>query len=386
MPLAHTFNYRQVVPALGFIPELDALTAPAVLVVYGAQSPVRPPFMPRHPPTTAPDWSPVPPTLVPGTTDICIAVEGVATPFVFTDVVVPAIHPELANADRQPPVAGEGRVVAQLAGSAQNIAWDAVRGLVWYVDLQSGHGTINAFNPSTAAIRSWNLPSSPSLTGRPNTSASQNVAVDANGGVWFDATGYNLYRFDPATGQFRTLKLALKTGNWLHIGSFVTAIVPYGSGVLVARQGTAGLTRYDSTMRVVGTVPLPPAFVGPGIVARAGSNLVIWGTRDYRMFDIHGKLLRKLPFGWSSGSIDGPQRAYSDDLRRAAIWTGGGQLMLLDANGRAIGTVPVSLDNPMVVLDFNSGRGPLSPNAVTTDWHGRWWYTFDRYVVEVDGP
>src|SRR5207248_9816093 len=67
--------------------------------------------------------------------------------------------------------------------------------------LSAGRGSLSAFNPATGAIKRWNLPSSPSLTARPTTGASQNVAVDAEGGVWFDATGYLLYRFDPAIGR-----------------------------------------------------------------------------------------------------------------------------------------------------------------------------------------
>ena len=117
------------------------------------------------------------------------------------------------------------------------------------------HGTLTSIDPTTHAVRHWTLPSSPSLKFRSASGSSHSIAVDAKGGIWFEASGYNLYRFDPATGHFTAVRLELKTGHWRHFGSYVLAIVPFGDGVLVARRGVPILYRYDTAMRVVGSVP-----------------------------------------------------------------------------------------------------------------------------------
>jgi hypothetical protein len=386
VPLAHAFDYRAVVPALGFMPQLDVTDAAAVLVVYGGTSPIRPPDVPVFPPTILPGWTPAPaPTLRPGTTDVCIAVQGMPAPIVSDDVAVTAIHPELATSDRLPPMVGDAQVIGRVRAPVYSVIWDAPRGLLWYVVPSQGSATVYALDPATRRLRHWSLPAGTVSARDPDNGFTQDVAIDASGGVWFEATGLVLFRLDPATGTFRSQKLALKVGNWQNGGSWVSAIVPFGTGVIVARDNVPSLTRYDTAMRVVGTIPLPSSYSGPQVVARAGSNLVIDGRSAFGLFDVHGHLLQVLPYArWSEWFDGGPTRAYTDDLRRAAIWEVD-HLLLLDAGGRRSGTVPVALDLPSgPFADLGGYSSEARADSLTTDWHGRWWYTIGSYVVEVD--
>ncbi len=385
--LGHTFNYRRVVPGLGFLPQFDVLTGPAWLVVYPGQSPLRPPYVPLYPPTTPPGWTPAPePTLAPGSSDVCLAVDGIAEPFIETYVPTTEIHPELANDERQPPVAGEGRVVGRLDAATWSLAWDPGRHVLWYVTLAGSASRLHRLDPATGVSASWRLPAGLGLEKSTDTGFVEQVAVDTDGGVWFEANGYILYRFDPATATFLRTKLQLKEPgvHWQDGGTWVSAILPYGNGVLVARNRVPWLTRYDIRMRVVGTIPLPNGYAGPQELARAGSRLVIAGQSGIGLFDLHGQLVQRLPNErWGEEWLDGVTRFFVDDLRRAAIWQVG-DLALLDANGTVVTTVPVNLDLPQRTgwrTDGSRTQGQAS--AIATDWHGRWWYVVDGFAVEV---
>ena len=297
--LGHTFNYRRVLPGLGFLPQFDVLTSPAWLVIYTGQSPLRPPYVPIYPPMTSPGWTPAPePTLAPGSSDVCLAVDGIAEPFIETYVPTTEIHPEFANDERQPPVAGEGRVVGRLDAATWSLAWDPGRHVLWYVTLAGSASRLHRLDPATGVSASWRLPAGLGLEKSTDTGFVEQVAVDASGGVWFEANGYILYRFDPDTATFLRTKFLLKEPgvHWQDGGTWVSAILPYGNGVLVARNRVPWLTRYDAGMRVVGTIPLPAAYAGPQALARAGSRLVIEGQSAIGLFDIHGKLVRQLPY------------------------------------------------------------------------------------------
>jgi hypothetical protein len=381
VPLAHAFNYRPVLPSLGFFPALDALDAPAVLVVNGGMSPIRPPVQPVYPPNGGPPFTPAQPPLPPATSDVCVAVDGVREPFVFEAIGMVPMHPELADAPRQAPLSGEARTVGNLNGLSLDVAWDADRGLLWTVSIANWRGTLTAIDPATHAAQHWSLPSSPSLTFPSASGSSYSIAIDAAGGVWFEASGYNLYRFDPSTERFRAIHLALKTGHWRHFGSYVLAIVPYGDGVVVARRGVPILYRYSEEMRVVGSVPLPDLYVVSREVTRAGSSFVIRGGKWLGLFDILGRRIRQLLYQPTCTAPIGLPAAASDDRRLAAICQGG-HMLLLDAQGRAVRTLQPIFDPETEPLsDWRSS--PSSADAFATDWHGRWWYLMNGFLVEV---
>ena len=273
--------------------------------------------------------------------------------------------------------------MAALPAGSQDMAWDAGRGLLWTVSIADWHGTLTSIDPATQAVRHWSLPSIPALKFRSASGSTRSIAVDAEGGIWFEASGYDLYRFDPAAERFKAVHLDVKTGHWRGFGSFVLAIVPYGDGVLVARRGVPILYRYDATMRVVGSVPLPDQYVQSLEVTRAGSNLVIRGDKWLGLFDIHGNRIRQLLYAPAPSALGLPA-ATSDDRRRAAIWQGD-HLVLLDGNGREVGTVqplfdPVTHPNVYPRTDFSPAV------AYATDWHGRWWYVVDGFAVQVNAP
>jgi hypothetical protein len=391
VPLGHAFDYRAVIPALGFIPPLDALDAPALLVAYGGMSPLRQPIV-VYPPNRGPAETFPQPPLPPGASDVCVALDGVETPFLYEQIDVADMHPELADAPRHAPAPGQGRVIAPAPGRIDMLAWDAGRRLLWAVSTAirpTWSATLLAVDPARNTVRRWPLPASPALRFPSATGSSQSIAVDAAGGVWFESSGYNLYRFDPATQRFRAVHLVLEVGQWRHFGSYVLAIVPYGSGVLAARRGVPWLTRYDASMRVVGTVPLD----GPGIptaenywssreVTRAGSNILVRGIKWFGLFDIHGDRIRQVLLTPTCTAMYVPSATFDD--RRRAVVCDGDHVALLDQNGREVGVVRPLVDLPMEPLVYPRGSF-FVPEMGATDWHDRWWYVLEGEFVEVDG-
>jgi hypothetical protein len=115
-----------------------------------------------------------------------------------------------------------------------------------------------------------------------------------------------LARFDPETERVSSLALdeeapdalpdALDPGN-PNPGTWISAIAPFGDGVLVARKNVAAFVAYDSALELVSTIHVAPQFSGPSDLLVEGSGVVALGgqtTLDrLALFSLDGALMRE---------------------------------------------------------------------------------------------
>jgi len=375
LPLAHGWSYREVLPGLGFVPQLDFADGAALLVVYTGISPLRPgppggpgPIGPHtvHSPTPSPV-----PTLAPGSRDVCIAA-GDPRPTIYEDVPFGAFHPERASLTaRSVPAAGQAHVVARLKASTSSLAWDAVRHVLWFtVQRRDTDTALYRLDPVTREMSRWPLPPTE------GNGFTDQVAVDATGAVWFDQYGYTLYRFDAQTQRLASLAFS-------HTGMWISGMATDGGDVFLAREDTPSVTRVDAGMHVADSIAISREYAGASQIALLGDRLLLGGNTTYGLFTLSGQLVRTLAITRVSGVIGGPDRLLTDPRGRATVWQGP-FAALIDASGARVAEVSFAFDLPLgPFADTYEYASSPRPESLATAWDGRVWYTLGTYLIEV---
>lgn len=186
-----------------------------------------------------------------------------------------------------------------LEADSYDLVYDEQRGLVWLAVMRISEPDWLYAVSANGDLDRWALPDS-----QHNGYLSQ-VEIDATGAVWVSQE-YVLTRFDPQTEEITSLSLpedapgalpgALGPGNPLP-GTWISAIAPYGDGVLVARNNVATFVAYDAALQTVTSIPIPAEYAGArDLIASTEGIVAIGGQRELdrlAIFSAGGELLRE---------------------------------------------------------------------------------------------
>jgi hypothetical protein len=214
-------------------------------------------------------------------------------------------------------------VSVTLPDDSYDLAYDPPRGLLWLAVMQISEPDWLYAVGTDATFERWPLPDV-----QHNGYLSQ-VEVDSHGAVWV-TEGYVLARFDPDTHKTMSLSLAeeapdalpdaLDSGN-PNAGTWISAIAPFGDGVLVARNNVAAFVAYDSTLEPVTTIHVAPPYAGPSDLLVTGDGIVALGSQTsldrLAFFSLDGTLVRE------TGGVAGmPETRLSPARDNAMLVTG----------------------------------------------------------------
>jgi hypothetical protein len=383
--LDHAWAYGAVMPGIGFVPQLDASTDPALLVIYSGLVPaeldwrtyVHHPLGPN--PTTASAPTPVP-TPLPGTKNVCVALNATEAPQIVPNAALQPFHPELASLAVRPPTqSGQGRTVIRNKAWTYSLAWDPTHGVLWYtVEYAQIDSALYRLDPATGRTQRWALPETD------DNGFMGMVVVDATGAVWFDQAGLHLYRLDPGTGKLGRLDIDTQTKPVVDQGGvFISAIAADGDGVLIARESLPYLTRIDASLHEVAKITLPNDYVSSTELAVVGDDVAVAGlTNPLTIFSRQGERVATVPAQLWTLAVGGPFRLLAAGPGRAAV--AAGPLEVFDSTGQIVSTVPLNLDLPLGPFgDIGGFQSNARPQTFTTDWHGTFWYALGTYIVEV---
>ena len=169
-------------------------------------------------------------------------------------------------------------------------------------------------------------------------------------------------------------------------GTYITAIVADGDGVLIARESLAYLTRVDASLHEVQQIPIPNDDAGTDELGVVGDRLVIGGKPNaFGLFTRQGGLVKTLPLQrWLL--TQGPGRVLTSGPDLVAVG-GENEFVLVDASGNVVSHVPLALDLPIGPFgDTGLFESNPMPQTIATDWHGTFWYALGTYIVEVPTP
>jgi hypothetical protein len=186
-----------------------------------------------------------------------------------------------------------------LPADSYDLAYDQARGVVWLAVMQISEPDWLYAVGADGSFERWPLPEV-----QHNGFLSQ-VEIDSQGAVWVTEE-YVLTRFDPASGEASSIALseeapdaipgALDPGN-PNPGTWLSAIAPFGDGVLAARNNVAAFVGYDSTLASVATIRVASPYAGPSDLLVTGDRIVALGgqaTLDrLALFSLDGTLVRE---------------------------------------------------------------------------------------------
>ena len=196
-------------------------------------------------------------------------------------------------------IAPASPVRLSLPDDAYDLAYDQARGLVWLAVMASSQPDWLYAVAQDGSVTSWPLPDSDY-----NGYVSQ-IEVDAAGAIWVSQE-YALIRFDPESKSYQILDLAKSSPEALpgaldpaspNPGTWISALAPYGDGILVARNNVASLVAYDAHLKPLSTIPLPPELAGARDLLSVGNVIFVLGGRTnidvLAMIDENGTVMHE---------------------------------------------------------------------------------------------
>jgi hypothetical protein len=235
---------------------------------------------------------------------------------------------------------GQSRAMATLPDDAYDLAYDDSRGLIWLAVMRISEPDWLYAVSSTGAFERWALPDSA------HNGYLTQIDVDVSGAIWISQE-YVLTRFDPGTEKVTSLSFdevapgsvpgALDPGNPLP-GTWISAITPFGDGVLLARNNVATLVAYDGQLQATSTIKVPNEYAGArGLLIVPGGILALGGQSQlHRMatFGLDGSLMyetsvsgvpesRLAPAGEGAALVTGSRPSIVSADGESAVWVRG---------------------------------------------------------------
>lgn len=262
-------------------------------------------------------------------------------------------------------------VVAQLAGRAFDLTYDATRRAVWFTTYASAGDYLNKYDIATGSTTRWPMPEG----GETGDLTETRIAPD--GSVWATGT-YRLFRFDPVSARLTTFDFAADVPatppNPRNPGTWLSAIAFDASGnAYVTRNNIASLTVVSPTMHLLASVPLPIAYAGPGSVAVDGDAIFVTppdgdSTDPVLVLDHAGAILGR-----------GPEATHL-----AALSTGG---PILSFGNGSVDWLAIGSQGAALTVSHLPGlddTGYFDRGAITPDGTAVLYLQGERAVVEVN--
>jgi hypothetical protein len=274
-----------------------------------------------------------------------------------------------------------GRVVATFASTADALAFDAARRVVWVVVPQSrSPELLYRYDPGSGRTESWELPATTYL------GEFGEVLVDDVGAVWVDNDGYRIVRFDPRTGQSSSYVFPLKVPgvDWANGGTWVSAIASDGDGILVARNQVPDLVRLSPELKITKKVDIPREFAGATGLAALGNHLFITEGRsgpDGNVVRLSRDGVVEIRFSATAERLRPTTEGIlaTHDITERPL-----DNEVLSVDGRVVRTIPPPFTLPAIRIVVTNPLGqPVdatyqpTPRALVSNGLGTSWYVVD---------
>lgn len=168
-------------------------------------------------------------------------------------------------------------VVLDLSLASQEIAVDPARGTIWLATIQPAtKDTLWAVDMRTGDVRGFDLPDVD------YNGFTTHVRVGEDGAVWVSLP-YELVRVDPESGEVTSVRFSEKVEGALPgsldrdatlPGTWLSAILPDGAGVLVARNHVPYLTKVNADLTASRGADVGEGYAGAADLARGADGSI----------------------------------------------------------------------------------------------------------------
>ena len=167
--------------------------------------------------------------------------------------------------------------VLDLSLASFEIAVDRAKGRIWLATIQpAAKDTLWAVDMRTGGVRGFDLPDVD------YNGFTTHIRVGEDGAVWVSLP-YELVRVDPESGEVTSVRFAEKVEGALPgaldagatlPGTWLSAILPYGAGVLVARNHVPYLTQVSADLTVSRGADVGEGYAGAADLARGADGSI----------------------------------------------------------------------------------------------------------------